>query len=276
MFLSTSHSRVLSSLCLSVALMVASIAMTAPAAATYDLDEVDQLVARVTPAVVRIEVRKSIQNQRLGRRGSPRDLFERFFGPQNPYGRPEQETEPEAEEEEDSGEACGDSDGCARGEGSGMVISSDGYILTAHHVVENVDRILVWFYDGRVVPAELVGSDERSDVALLKVDLDELITVEFGDASALKVGEWLVSIGTPFSNDFSVATGVVSGLNRSVPVAESTYVPFIQTDAAINPGSSGGPLFNLDGQVVGMNSLIFSRSGGSNGVGFARFYRSGG
>ena len=252
--------------------LVSLLVFTSPGAAKYDLDAIDSLVVDVRPAVVRIEVRKSYQHSRNPRNINPRDLFERFFGPRDFPGFPERQIEPENDQDEDTpeGEVCGDNDNrCRHGEGSGMVISSNGYILTAHHVVDQADRILVWFFDGTVVPAELIGSDTKSDVALLKVDLEGLETVEFGDNDNLKVGEWVVAIGTPFSRDFSVSTGVVSGLNRTLSVDRGIYVPFIQTDTAINPGSSGGPLFDLNGKVVGMNAIILSRSGGYEGVGFA-------
>lgn len=154
--------------------------------------------------------------------------------------------------------------------GSGFIISEDGYLLTNNHVVENADRILVRLNDRRELEAEVIGTDPRSDLALLKVEADGLPTVKVGDSEALKVGEWVLAIGSPFGFDYSVTAGIVSAKGRSLRDAnDETYVPFIQTDVAINPGNSGGPLFNLDGEVVGINSQIYTRSGGFMGVSFA-------
>lgn len=151
--------------------------------------------------------------------------------------------------------------------GSGFVLSADGYILTNHHVIKDAEEIIVRFSDRTEMDAELLGSDERSDVALLKVDATDLKAVKLGDSNDLKVGEWVLAIGSPFGFDYSATAGIVSALGRSLP--SDSYVPFIQTDVAINPGNSGGPLFNLDGEVVGINSQIYSRTGGFMGVSFA-------
>lgn len=151
--------------------------------------------------------------------------------------------------------------------GSGFIISKDGYIVTNHHVIAGADEIIVKLSDYRELVATLVGSDKRSDVALLKVEADNLPVLETGSSEALKVGEWVVAIGSPFGFDHSVTAGIVSAKGRSLP--SENYVPFLQTDVAINPGNSGGPLFNLKGQVVGINSQIYSRSGGFMGVSFA-------
>jgi serine protease Do len=151
--------------------------------------------------------------------------------------------------------------------GSGFVLSADGYILTNHHVIKDAEEIVVRFSDRTEMDAELLGSDERSDVALLKVDATDLNAVKLGDSNDLKVGEWVLAIGSPFGFDYSATAGIVSALGRSLP--SDSYVPFIQTDVAINPGNSGGPLFNLDGEVVGINSQIYSRTGGFMGVSFA-------
>jgi serine protease Do len=147
------------------------------------------------------------------------------------------------------------------------VLSADGYILTNHHVIKDAEEIVVRFSDRTEMDAELLGSDERSDVALLKVDATDLNAVKLGDSNDLKVGEWVLAIGSPFGFDYSATAGIVSALGRSLP--SDSYVPFIQTDVAINPGNSGGPLFNLDGEVVGINSQIYSRTGGFMGVSFA-------
>lgn len=151
--------------------------------------------------------------------------------------------------------------------GSGFVLSSDGYILTNHHVIKDADEIIVRFSDRNELEAKVLGSDERSDVALLKVEATGLKTVKLGDSTNLKVGEWVLAIGSPFGFDHSATAGIVSALGRSLP--SDSYVPFIQTDVAINPGNSGGPLFNLEGEVIGINSQIYSRTGGFMGVSFA-------
>lgn len=151
--------------------------------------------------------------------------------------------------------------------GSGFITSKDGYVVTNYHVIAQADEIIVRLSDRREFSAELVGIDKRSDVALLKVDATDLPVLETGSSANLKVGEWVVAIGSPFGFDHSVTAGIVSAKGRSLP--SENYVPFIQTDVAINPGNSGGPLFNLKGQVVGINSQIFSRTGGFMGVSFA-------
>ncbi len=151
--------------------------------------------------------------------------------------------------------------------GSGFIISSDGYIVTNRHVVKNSDEIVVRLTDRREFDAKLIGADKRSDIALLKVEATGLPTVKLGSSSKLKVGEWVLAIGSPFGFEQSVTAGIISALGRSLP--NDTYVPFIQTDAAINPGNSGGPLFNLNGEVIGVNSQIYSRTGGFMGLSFA-------
>jgi serine protease Do len=155
--------------------------------------------------------------------------------------------------------------------GSGFIISSDGYVLTNDHVVSQMDIITVILNDQREYTATLVGSDERSDLALLMVDAKNLPTLSLAKDETLKVGQWVVAIGSPFGLDYSASAGIVSAIGRSIPSArsESNYVPFIQTDVAINPGNSGGPLFNMDGEVVGINSQIYSPTGGSVGLSFA-------
>ncbi|WP_068805321.1 DegQ family serine endoprotease [Thauera phenolivorans] len=151
--------------------------------------------------------------------------------------------------------------------GSGFIIDADGYILTNAHVVEDAEEIRVKLADRREFRATLVGADARSDVALLKIESKGLPHVVFGDPNALKVGEWVLAIGSPFGFEQSATAGIVSATGRSLP--EENFVPFIQTDVAINPGNSGGPLFNLKGEVVGMNSQIYSRTGGYMGLSFA-------
>ena len=151
--------------------------------------------------------------------------------------------------------------------GSGFIISDDGYILTNHHVISGADEIIVRMADRKEYVAKIIGSDEASDVAVIKVEAEGLPTLPLGDSDELKVGEWVLAIGSPFGFDATVTAGIVSAKGRSLP--SDNYVPFIQTDVAINPGNSGGPLFNLEGEVVGINSQIYSRSGGFMGLSFA-------
>ena len=172
-----------------------------------------------------------------------REFFRRFFG--------------EGEIEEFDAQSLG----------SGFIISQDGFIISNNHVVRNADEVIVRLSDRREFTATVVGTDEASDVALLKIDAEGLPVVRIGTGYELKVGEWVLAIGSPFGFDHSVTAGIVSAKGRSLP--RENYVPFIQTDVAINPGNSGGPLFNLDGQVVGVNSQIFSRTGGFMGLSFA-------
>lgn len=225
------------------------------------LPDFTRLVEQASPAVVNISTKQKLEQ----RRGNSRDLFmfpdleglppifRDFFGhpfaePRLPENRPRQQRE-------------------SRSLGSGFIISADGYILTNNHVIEGADQILVRLADRSELVAELVGSDPRSDVALLKVDGKDLPTLKIGKSNNLKVGEWVLAIGSPFGFDHSVTAGIVSAKGRSLP--NESYVPFIQTDVAINPGNSGGPLFNLQGEVVGINSQIFTRSGGFMGLSFA-------
>jgi len=155
----------------------------------------------------------------------------------------------------------------ARSLGSGFIISADGYILTNAHVVEGADEINVRFTDKREYKAKVIGADRRTDIAVIKIDAGGLPAVRFGDPTKLKVGEWVVAIGSPFGFENTVTAGIVSAKGRSLP--QENFVPFIQTDVAINPGNSGGPLFNMRGEVVGINSQIYSRTGGFMGLSFA-------
>ena len=177
------------------------------------------------------------------------EFFRRFFPPnqrQQPRGR-------------------GPGDEVPRGVGSGFVISADGYLLTNHHVVEGADEIYVTFTDKREMKGRLVGSDRRTDVALVKVDATGLPHLPIGNPARLRVGEWVMAIGSPFGLDNTVTAGIVSAKGRDT----GDYLPFIQTDVAVNPGNSGGPLLNLAGEVVGINSQIYSRTGGFMGISFA-------
>ena len=151
--------------------------------------------------------------------------------------------------------------------GSGFIISADGYILTNAHVVDSAEEVTVRLTDKREFKAKVIGADRRTDIALIRIDASGLPTVQFGDPGRLKVGEWVVAIGSPFGFDNTVTAGIVSAKGRSLP--QENFVPFIQTDVAVNPGNSGGPLFNLRGEVVGINSQIYSRTGGFMGLSFA-------
>jgi len=151
--------------------------------------------------------------------------------------------------------------------GSGFVISEDGFVVTNNHVIEGADEILIEFFSGETLPAKLVGTDKNTDIALLKVDSDKpLPFVSFGDSDIMRVGDWVMAMGNPLGQGFSVSAGIVSARNRAL---SGTYDDFIQTDAAINRGNSGGPLFNMDGEVVGVNTAILSPNGGSIGIGFS-------
>jgi serine protease Do len=178
------------------------------------------------------------------------ELFRHFFGKQDPRNGQQGQSQQEKSSL-----------------GSGFIISSDGYILTNNHVIKDADEIIVRLSDRRELVAQVIGADERSDLALLKIEAKGLPEVDLGNSDTLKVGEWVLAIGSPFGFDYSVTAGIVSAKGRSLP--NESYVPFIQTDVAINPGNSGGPLFNLDGEVVGINSQIYTRSGGFMGVSFA-------
>ncbi|MBI2993700.1 MAG: DegQ family serine endoprotease [Gammaproteobacteria bacterium] len=151
--------------------------------------------------------------------------------------------------------------------GSGFIISADGYVITNNHVVAESEEVTVRLHDRREFTAKVIGTDERSDIAVLKISGEDLPSVQLGDSTKLRVGEWVLAIGSPFGFDHSVTAGIVSAMGRSLP--NENYIPFIQTDVAINPGNSGGPLFNLKGEVVGVNSQIYSRTGGFMGLSFA-------
>ena len=219
-----------------------------PFAAESSLPDFAELVEATAPAVVKINVSfKEEYRQGLpSYRGQLPDIFRELLEQQrrNQQDRPQRYSM-----------------------GSGFVISEDGYILTNHHVVNAADEIRVTFSDRQEYDASIVGSDRRSDLALLKIDAKDLPILVLASDDSLRVGEWVLAIGSPFGLDYSVAAGIVSAIGRSIPTERNeTYVPFIQTDVAINPGNSGGPLFDLDGRVVGINSQIYSRSGGSIGL----------
>ncbi|MFC1684665.1 DegQ family serine endoprotease [Pseudomonadota bacterium] len=218
------------------------------------LPDFTEMVEQYGPAVVNVSTkqRKSLMDRLPPQFRIPdlpedspyNDLFRHFFG-----------------------EPPGGQERGAQSLGSGFIISEDGYLLTNHHVVDGADEIIVRLTDHRELVAEVIGSDPRSDIALLKIDAEDLPVVKIMSDRNVKVGEWVLAIGSPFGFENTVTAGIVSAKGRSLP--SENYVPFIQTDVAINPGNSGGPLFNLDGEVVGVNSQIYSRTGGFMGLSFA-------
>jgi len=222
------------------------------------------LVKQYGPAVVNITTKETVKTSNRIQRGQlppgfpgfgggGDDPFSQFFGlvPQPPRGR--------------GGQGGGES--IVRGEGSGFIVASNGVILTNAHVVADAKEVTVKLPDRREFTAKVIGQDETSDVAVLKIDAKDLPTVKIGNPDNVAVGEWVVAIGAPFGFQNSVTQGIVSAKGRTLP--DGSYVPFLQTDVAINPGNSGGPLFNLNGEVIGINSQIYSRSGGYQGVSFA-------
>lgn len=241
---------------------VAAEAINAPnAPLVTGLPDFTLLVERVGPAVVSIEARGSTRRTAMGQGGMPDEedmpeFFRRFFGPDMPM--------PGAPQGPD-----GEGDGPQPTSiGTGFLISGDGYLLTNHHVVEDAGEVNVTLSDRREFKAKVIGSDPQSDVAVLKIAAADLPYLRTGDSKSLKPGQWVVAIGSPFGLDHSVTAGIVSAVGRAAN-AQQRYVPFIQTDVAINRGNSGGPLLNTRGEVVGINSQIFSNSGGYMGVSFA-------
>lgn len=224
------------------------------------LPDFTPIVEKVDPGVVNIRTTASIRVSGRGPGGGsdPYELFRWFFGPDIfPPGFPgPRRPAPGPEPEERT---------VPRGLGSGFFISSDGYILTNHHVIEGADGILVTLSDGREFEAELVGSDQRTDVALVKIDIKNAPALSIGNTKSLKKGEWVLAFGSPFGLEATVTAGIISAIGRDT----GDYLPFIQTDVAVNPGNSGGPLVNLKGEVVGINSQIVSRSGGFMGISLA-------
>ncbi len=229
------------------------------------LPDFTRLVDQVGPAVVSVQAEIGSKAQAAAaQRGQPQmpddeevpEFFRRFFGPGMTPGMPGMPGAPNARPRGVS-------------QGTGFIISADGYVLTNHHVIDGADTVRIRMADRREFVAKVVGSDEQSDVALLKIDGSGLPTLRIGDSRTLKSGQWVVAIGSPFGLDHSVTAGIVSAVGRANPYADQRYVPFIQTDVAINRGNSGGPLIDTRGQVVGINSQIFSNSGGYMGVSFA-------
>ena len=242
-------------------------AINAPAAPLVTgLPDFTQLVDRVGPAVVNIEATGSGGGRAVAGMPNQDDMpefFRRFFGPGVPM--PGGPGGPQGQDDDDDGGPDGPKSVSI---GTGFLISDDGYLLTNHHVVEGASEVKVKLSDRREFQAKVVGSDPQSDVAVLKIPASGLPYLRGGDSKALKPGQWVVAIGSPFGLDHSVTAGIVSAVGRAAN-AEQRYVPFIQTDVAINRGNSGGPLLNTRGEVVGINSQIFSNSGGYMGVSFA-------
>ena len=214
-------------------------------------ENISELVDSSAPAVVNITAKKEVsQRQSFGYGGIPEEMLERFGIPRQYREMPQQKRE-------------------ATSYGSGFILK-DNYIMTNFHVVEDATEVIISLSDRREFIAEVVGVDPLSDLAVLEVSDDDLPAVNVGNSDELRVGDWVIAIGSPFSFDFSVTAGIVSAKGRSINNNNiGNYVPFLQTDVAINPGNSGGPLFNLDGEVVGINSQIYSRSGGYQGLAFA-------
>ena len=246
-------------------LLAATLAMLIPAAPVAaqpgalvrGLPDFTELVEQVGPSVVNIRTTEKVRAN--GGPGGATDeemqeFFRRFFGvpiPNGPRPAPRQNRPQEDEQ--------------PRGVGSGFILTADGFIMTNAHVVDGADEVIVTLTDKREFKARLVGADKRTDVAVVKIDAAGLPAIRIGDVNRLKVGEWVMAIGSPFGLENSVTAGIVSAKQRDT----GDYLPFIQTDVAINPGNSGGPLINMRGEVVGINSQIYSRSGGYMGISFA-------
>lgn len=233
-------------------------AQAQPAAVARGLPDFTDLVEQVGPAVVNIRTLERVSSGGRRSRALPQideeteDMLRRFGIPlpNMPRGQ---------------GRGQGFEREVPRGMGSGFILTPDGYVMTNHHVVDEADEIIVTLSDKREFKARLIGADERTDVAVLKIDASGLPAVKIGDASRVRVGEWVMAIGSPFGLESTVTAGIVSAKQRDT----GSYLPFIQTDVAVNPGNSGGPLINLRGEVVGINSQIYSRSGGFMGISFA-------
>ena len=223
------------------------------------LPDFSDLVEQVGPSVVNIRTMEKV-NVRDSQPGitdeEMQELFRRFFGVPLPApNAPKQQRPNRSPQEQEQ----------PRGVGSGFILSADGFIMTNAHVVDGADQVLVTLTDKREFKARIVGVDKRTDVAVVKIQANDLPAVKIGDVSRLRVGEWVMAIGSPFGLDNTVTAGIVSAKQRDT----GDYLPFIQTDVAINPGNSGGPLINMRGEVVGINSQIYSRSGGFMGISFA-------
>lgn len=231
-----------------------------PATAVAGLPDFTDLVDRVGPAVVNIRTTQRVSPEQAIPGGDDEEMqefFRRFFGvpiPPRPDRSP-RGPKPDSQREEEM----------PRGVGSGFIVSADGFVMTNAHVVDGADEVYVTLTDNREYKAKIIGADKRTDVALVKIEGSNLPRIAFGDSNKLRVGEWVIAIGSPFGLDNTVTAGIVSAKARDT----GDYLPLIQTDVAVNPGNSGGPLINMRGEVIGINSQIYSRSGGYMGISFA-------
>jgi serine protease Do len=259
--------------------------ITAPSPASAQsargLPDFADLVEKAGPAVVNIRTAARVRtNAQGGNPGAgPRmpegmdendpfyEFFRRFFPPRgNQPGQPNTPTPPNSPNAPNAPNTPGGrGEEVPRGVGSGFIVSADGFVLTNHHVVDGADEIYVTLTDKRELKAKLIGSDRRTDVAVVKIEGSGFPTLKFGDVNRLRVGEWVIAIGSPFGLENTVTAGIVSAKGRDT----GDFLPFIQTDVAVNPGNSGGPLLNMNGEVVGINSQIYSRTGGFQGISFA-------
>lgn len=241
------------------ALFILVVSMAFPVkAGLISLPDFSELAEKNGPVVVNISTTKKLQSDRRlppHFQGMPDELLKYFFGLPGREGLPKDHGKKQRPQNE------------ANSLGSGFILSEDGYILTNHHVIEGADDILVRMSNRTELKAKVIGTDPRTDVALIKVEAKGLPVAKIGKSSQIKVGQWVLAIGSPFGLDHTVSHGIISALGRALP--DDTYVPFIQTDVPINPGNSGGPLINLEGEVIGINSQIYSRSGGSVGLSFS-------
>lgn len=237
------------------AAMPANVLAQTPAPTVRGLPDFTDLVDQVGPSVVNIRTLEKA-TERAGPNAMDEEMlefFRRFGVPVPPNAQRQQRPRAQPEEEQ------------PRGVGSGFILTQDGYVMTNAHVVEGADEVIVTLTDKREFKAKIVGADKRTDVAVVKIEATGLPAVKVGDLNRLRVGEWVMAIGSPFGLENSVTAGIVSAKQRDT----GDYLPFIQTDVAINPGNSGGPLINMRGEVVGINSQIYSRSGGFMGISFA-------
>jgi serine protease Do len=227
---------------------------------TVQMPDFSELAERVGPSVVNIRTTEKSKRNSGGSDPAIEEFFRRFGIPMPNRPDPRRNTPPVPGDNDD-----GNADPQQRGVGSGFILSADGYVMTNAHVVDGADEVIVTLTDKRELKAHIVGADKRTDVAVVKIEATGLPAVKIGDVNKLKVGEWVMAIGSPFGLDNTVTAGIVSAKQRDT----GDYLNFIQTDVAINPGNSGGPLLNLRGEVVGINSQIYSRSGGFMGISFA-------
>jgi len=228
---------------------VFAILLHSVALASGSLPDFTELVEQNAPSVVKISTISKVRSTANRAEEIP-EMFRYFFGDQLPEDFQYDQPQPK------------------QGLGSGFIIADDGYILTNNHVIANAEKVQVRMTNGDEFDAEIIGTDPGTDVALLKIKATNLPAVKFGNSDTLKVGEWVLAIGSPFNFEYSVTKGIISAKGRALGGSDR-YVPFIQTDVPINPGNSGGPLFNMDGEVIGINSQIYTRSGGFMGVSFA-------